>query len=357
MTDQQKTILIRKDIIEASKDLKLRYPFLKHQDLIGGLIFLFSVGSIILASILYLKVGISAWILIPWNAFWMSILHEMEHDLIHYMYFKKNAFIANFMLGVGWIARPLTVNPWFRRELHFHHHKYSGTIHDVEERGVTNGDQWNFKRLLSTPDLLLGGILRTVKIKKDIIHSVKTGLISKEQALKFKKISTYGLLPFSLLMYLIWYVFLVHYAIIALQNVIGFEYTSPSWLTSQFHWINPLVMILIAPNILRQFCLHFITSNLHYYGDVTSGNVMQQTQIFNVWWTFPMQLFCFFFGYTHAIHHFHVNETFYIRHFTRKKAWQVMKENGVRFNDLGTFRRANRYQEKENNSEAVLSTN
>jgi hypothetical protein len=34
-----------------------------------------------------------------------------------------------------------------------------------------------------------------------------------------------------------------------------------------------------------------------------------------------------------------------------------MKENGVRFNDLGTFRRANRYQEKENNSEAVLSTN
>jgi fatty acid desaturase len=77
------------------------------------------------------------------------------------MYFKKNPWISNLCLGVGWIARPLTINPWFRRELHFHHHKYSGTIHDVEERGVTNGDQWNFKRLLSTPDLLLGGILRT----------------------------------------------------------------------------------------------------------------------------------------------------------------------------------------------------
>lgn len=345
MTDQQKTILIRKNIIEACKDFRLKYPILKYQDLIGGLIFILYLSAIVFGSILYLKGNLSVWILIPWNAFWMGILHEMEHDLIHYMYFKKQPLISNLMLGLGWIARPLTINPWFRRELHFHHHKYSGTIHDVEERGVTNGDAWSIKRLLSTPDLLLGGILRAVTIKKDIISSIKSGSLSKEQALRFKHIKIYGLLPFSLLMYLIWYVFLIHYAIIGLQSLIGFEYSTPSWLMNQFHWITPLVMILIAPNILRQFCLHFITSNLHYYGDITSGNIMQQTQILNVWWTFPMQIFCFFFGYTHGIHHFHVNETFYIRHLTRKESWKVMQENGVRFNDLGTFKRANRFGE------------
>ena len=67
--------------------------------------------------------------------------------------------------------------------------------------------------------------------------------------------------------------------------------------------------------------------------------------VLTVWWTYPFQLFCFFFGWTHAIHHFVVNETFYIRHFARKKAHEVMRKHGVRFNDLGTFRRANRYHE------------
>jgi hypothetical protein len=86
---------------------------------------------------------------------------------------------------------------------------------------------------------------------------------------------------------------------------------------------------------------------MHYFGDVESGNVIQQTQILNIWWTFPLQLFCFFFGWTHAIHHFVVNETFYIRHLTRKNAHKIMKENGVRFNDLGTFKRANRYNDTQ----------
>lgn len=343
MTEQQKTIAIRKGIVDACKAFRTQYPFLKHQNFIGATIFIVSLTAIVASGILYLKGYVSAWWLIPWNAFWMGILHEMEHDLIHFMYFKNRSVISDIMLGLGWLARPLTINPWFRRELHFHHHKYSGTIHDVEERGVTNGDKWNIKRLLSTPDLLLGGILRSVQIRKDIILSVKSGMISREQALRFKHIKVYGMLPFTLFLYLIWYFFLIHTSFSLLSQWTGLSYAPPIGLTSQLSWIHPLVVILIAPNILRQFCLHFITSNLHYYGDIQSGNIMQQTQIFNIWWTFPIQLFCFFFGYTHAIHHFHVNETFYIRHLTRKAAWKVMKEHGVRFNDTGTFQRSNRY--------------
>ncbi len=348
ITDQQKTILIRKNIIQACKAFREKHPFLRHQDLIGAGIFTISVSAITVASIYYLQGYLSAWILIPWNAFWMGILHEMEHDLIHYMYFKKNHLIANVMLGIGWIARPLTINPWFRRDLHFHHHKYSGTIHDVEERGVTNGDKWSLKRLISTPDLLLGGIMRSVQIRKDIIAAVRSGAISREQALRFKHIKVYGMLPFSLFLYFIWYGFLIYFIFNGLNHVGVLSYSPPAWINNSMEWIHPLVVILIAPNILRQFCLHFITSNLHYYGDVESGNIMQQTQILNIWWTFPMQIFCFFFGYTHAIHHFHVNETFYVRHFTRHAAWKIMKEHGVRFNDMGTFERSNRYQIPEN---------
>lgn len=347
LTDAQKTTLIRKEIAQSYKDFKQKYPFLKNQNTIGLIIFIFSVIMIVLASFLYLKNILSVWILIPFNAFWMGILHELEHDLIHWMYFRKNKFVHDSMLFVIWILRPLTINPWLRRDLHFHHHKYSGTLHDVEERGVTNGEKWSLKRLLTTPDLLLGGVLRANTIRKDIIKQIQLGNLSKAQALRFKTIKTYAMLPFGLIAHFLWYVFLIHVLIHFFTEIFGIAYTSPSIVTNNMWWLQPFIMILILPNLLRQFCLHFITSNMHYFGDVESGNVIQQTQILNVWWTFPLQLFCFFFGWTHAIHHFVVNETFYVRHLTRKNAHKIMKENGVRFNDLGTFKRANRYNDAQ----------
>ena len=152
-------------------------------------------------------------------------------------------------------------------------------------------------------------------------------------------------MPFTIVLYLIWYFFLVHYAIHFGAMLLQLDYSSPAFIQAQMYWINPLVAILIAPNFFRMFCLHFITSNMHYFGDVESGNVMQQTQVLDKWYFLPMQLFCFNFGSTHAIHHFVVNETFYIRQLTASRAHQVMKEQGVRFNDLGSFRRANRFYE------------
>jgi hypothetical protein len=343
LTDSQKTTIIRKEIAQSYKDFKQKYPIFKHQNAIGLIIFLTSVSMICIASFLYLKGNISIFLLIPFNAFWMGILHELEHDMIHWMYFRKNKFVYNTMLFVIWILRPLTINPWLRRDLHFHHHKYSGTLHDVEERGVTNGEKWTIKRLITTPDLLLGGILRANTIRKDIIHEIQVGNLSKEQALRFKEIKTYAMIPFGLISHLLWYVFLFHVLIHFFTNLFDVPYSSPSIIQNQMWWLQPFVVILILPNLLRQFALHFITSNMHYFGDVESGNVIQQTQILNIWWTFPLQLFCFFFGWTHAIHHFVVNETFYVRHLNRKKAHKVMKEYGVRFNDLGTFKRANRF--------------
>jgi hypothetical protein len=106
--------------------------------------------------------------------------------------------------------------------------------------------------------------------------------------------------------------------------------------------LNAVAVCWLIPNVIRSFCLHFISSSMHYFGDVEPGNVMQQTQVFThpIFW--PMQLFCFNFGATHAIHHFVVGQPFYLRQMLASQAHQVMRDMGVRFNDLGSFKRANR---------------
>jgi fatty acid desaturase len=345
--DEQKTKIIRKEVQLASKAIRAKYPILQHQNAIGFFIFSFSIIMIVLSAVLYLQGKIGVVLVVLSVAFWTSLLHELEHDLIHYMYFKKNKFMHNLMMLGVWIFRPMTINPWFRRVLHFHHHRTSGTKTDVEERGVTNGEKWGFKRFITTADILLGGVLRGYYVRKDIIEAVKNGELSREQALEFKKIKMYGMMPFTMALYFVWYFFLAHYAVQFISDIFKLGYQSPAIIEAQFTWINPLVAILIFPNLFRMFSLHFITSNMHYYGDVELGNVMQQTQVLNKWYFLPFQLFCFNFGSTHAIHHFVVNETFYVRQLTASKAHKVMQEQGVRFNDVASIKRANRFYESE----------
>jgi hypothetical protein len=107
--------------------------------------------------------------------------------------------------------------------------------------------------------------------------------------------------------------------------------------------MNLLMVVWVGPNMIRSFCLHFVSSNMHYFGDVQKGNFLRQCQVWTAWWMWPFQLFCFNFGSTHAIHHFIVGEPFYVRQLTARRAHQIMRDNGVRFNDYGSFRRANRW--------------
>jgi hypothetical protein len=345
LNDEQRTKVIRKEIMASYKDFRAKFPFLQHQNTIGFTIFSVSIAMIIGGWLLYFQHKIGTAAIILWVAFWTSLLHELEHDLIHFMYFKKNKFMQNLMMLGVWVFRPMTINPWLRRDIHFHHHRVSGTSTDMEERAVTNGQKWDFKRLITVSDVVLGGILRGSIIRHDILTALKAGELTREQTYSFKKVKLYGMLPFSILLYFVWYFFVIHYAIVLVTAVFHIDYHSSTFVVNQLKWINPLVAILIAPNLLRMFCLHFITSNMHYYGDVESGNTMQQTQVLNKWYFWPMQLFSFNFGSTHGIHHFVVNETFYIRQFTAARAHKVMKDQGIRFNDLGTFRRANRFYE------------
>lgn len=300
---------------------------------------------IVAVSIGWYQAIVPTWLMIVVNAFFMGILHEIEHDLIHWLYFKKQKPIHHFMLFSVWILRPLTINPWIRRTLHYHHHKFSGTLHDVEERGVTNGEPWSVKRLFTTADIVLGGLLRLQLMFKDMDREVKNGNLKDETSSTLKRITFLGLIPLTIVAHVILYFFFADLLMHFINTKFLTNFSFPSYIENILSSLNVVIYTLLLPNLLRQFCLHFITSNMHYFGDVEEGNVIEQTQVLNIWWTFPMQVFCFFFGWTHSIHHFVVNETFYVRHIGRKRAWEVLRKHGVRFNDLGTFKRANRFRE------------
>lgn len=347
MTHQQKTNLIRKEIRATYDNLKEKYPILRLQNLLGFLIFIMAIVITSVMGYLWWIEIVPAWLLIIVNAFVFGVLHELEHDLLHWMYFRNNKIVHNAMLLVVWMKRPLTINPWIRRQLHYHHHKYSGTVHDVEERGVTNGEKWSIWRFILTADLFVGGLVRVRSMFKDIRNEVNAGRLKIDLGNRLKRNAVVGLIPITVIAHVIVYIFGLNILLDFLNVKFSTGLLFPLWLKSVLVILKPYIYIILLPNVLRQFCLHFITSNIHYFADIEDGNVIEQTQVLNVWWTFPAQLFSFFFGWTHAIHHFVVQETFYNRHFTRKKAHAIMKKYGVRFNDLGTFSRANRFNDLE----------
>lgn len=345
MSDAEKTAHIKRVVTQAGADLRARHPWLKHQDAIGVTIMALSLAGMIGSGVLYYLDLIAWYVCVPLVAIFASFIHELEHDLIHLMYFRKNPAINKLMLIIGWIVRPSTVNPLVRRRLHLHHHKHSGTESDLEERGITNGVPWGWRRLLMTGDNMLSVYLRpveTVRAVHAFVRAQKPADQAERKRLLVEQRRAY--LPIGNLYYLAWHGWLGFHAVMLTAGLLGLALTPPAWLASTMGVLDFLAVTLMLPSFLRTFCLHFISSNMHYYGDVQDGNIMQQCQVLNAWWLAPLHLFCFNFGATHAIHHFVVKEPFYIRQWTAPTAHKVMREMGVRFNDFGSLLRANRYR-------------
>ena len=299
-----------------------RYPILQHQNALGLGILLLALSGMIFSGYLYYLDFISAWLCIIVGAFCASLSHEIEHDLIHRQYFRDQPVVYNTMMLVTWLMRPNTVSPWYRRDMHLLHHKVSGTPQDIEERLVGNGIAYGFSRLVVMLDGLLGLCLRQAVLR----HEVNNFSMGKLLRASF---------PFGSLYFFTWYVFLVFHVY---DGLFGGDY--PQSLVSLMKGVDFTVVVLIAPNFIRSACLNFMTSNMHYYGNVHS--LAQQTQILDRWYFVPLQLFCCNFGSTHSIHHFVVSQPFYLRQLVAPKAHQVMRQYGVRHNDLSTFMTANR---------------
>lgn len=335
MNVQQRSAHIRDVVLARGVELRERYPLLKHQDALGAGILAFALAGMIGSAALYIGGYMAWWACLLLNAFLASLTHELEHDLIHSMYFRKQRIPHNLMLALVWLARPSTINPWIRRHLHLNHHKVSGTETDMEERAITNGEPWGLARLLMVGDNLMSSLIRTLRART---WAHKLNILQRT-------LKVYA--PLALLHWGAWYVFLGFHGANGVAALLGAQIDWSATTLSAMQVIDIAAVVIVGPNVLRTFCLHFVSSNMHYYGDVEPGNVIQQTQVLNPWWMWPLQAFCCNFGSTHGIHHFVVKEPFYIRQMTAPVAHKVMAEMGVRFNDFGTFGRANRFTRKE----------
>lgn len=348
MSDAQKSEHIRSVVLKAGVDLRARHAWLRHQDAIGATIMVVSLLGMIASGWAYVEGLIAWWVCVPAVAIFASFIHELEHDLIHQMYFRSKPWANNLMLFVGWLARASTVSPFLRRKLHLHHHKVSGTESDLEERGITNGVPWGLKRLLMTGDNMLSIALRPLEMRHATAKFIQAQQpASKAEAKRMAMEQTMAYMPIGHIYYATFHAWVVLHAVQFAAPLLGLDISWPQWMPQLMSVLDVFGVVYALPCLLRTFCLHFISSNMHYYGDVQARNTMQQCQVLNPWWLMPMQLFCFNFGSTHAIHHFAVKEPFYIRQWNAGIAHQVMREMGVRFNDFGTFRRANRFHLKE----------
>lgn len=329
-SSNQRIQTIVKAIKKEEQLLRARHPLLAHQNTIALTLLVVSLSAMVGVGFLYFLALIPAWLTIVLAAFFASISHELEHDLIHKQYFNKQPIMHNMMMLVVWLMRPNTINPWARRVMHLNHHKVSGTHQDLEERLVGNGIKNPLLRFIVIVDGLLGLLIFQKRFSAEI------------KGFRFLRLFNAGF-PITTCYFAVLYSFIVFHAV---DFATAGQLAYPTYLLGIMDWVNFLMVVLIAPNIVRSACLNFVTSSMHYYGGVT--NVLQQTYVLNHWLFAPFQWFCFNFGHTHTIHHFIPNQPFYIRQWISNKIIPVMLKNGVHHNDLASLKQANYYHHTSN---------
>lgn len=338
--------IIRREIQALGDRVRIEHPWLAHQDALGTAVFLVSIAAILAMATLYAYGLVPAYVVIPVSAFFMSLLHELEHDLIHRLYWKSSPRMHAFMMAGVWLFRPNTINPWLRQKLHLHHHRVSGEESDLEERAITNGEPWGIRRFLMMADGMLSVYLRPRELRRIVRAFIHAQQPTEAERKALARANWLAYAPLGTFHYTLVHAFVLYHGTLLVASALGATLTPPELVVDIMDVVGFLMVVWLGPNVLRSFCLHFVSSNIHYFGDIESGNVVQQTQVWTAGWLLPFHLFCFNFGGTHAIHHFVVRDPFYIRQMIAKDAQAVMRRGGVRFDDFGTFTRANRWRRR-----------
>jgi fatty acid desaturase len=314
-------------IRDADRRMRDRFPVLRHQTALG-------MGFVGLA---YTAAAVSAWLfingLIPAaacimiNAMAFAVLREIEHDLIHNLYFKGRRTLQNIVLFLIWPALGNVPSPLYRRKIHLQHHTSSGHEDDLEERLIGNGNGFGPLRWLTMIDTGLSTVFRGRELK---------GIpgFNRSEFLR-------SLVPVNVIFYIMWLSFLGYHGATLAASLVGLALELPAWLAPAFSVLNVMAVVWLLPNVIRQASLQVLSSSMHYYGDVES--TLQETQVLSKWYWLPLQLVSCNFGNSHAIHHFFVAQPFYLRELVRREAHAAMRRHGVRFDDVGTFSRANRW--------------
>jgi fatty acid desaturase len=313
MAEAERDRRIRRWIRRGESRLVARHPAFGHRDLFGALFFLGSVAGMVGLGWLYAIGAAPAAVVVLGNAFLASILHEIEHDLIHFLYFRKRPFAHNLMMLGVWVFRGNVVHGWYRRGIHLNHHRASGRATDVEERLLGLGQPLGPRRLLGMVDGAMAYVLNGRKLEQEV-----PGF--RRSSLALAATPVYPIFAAVLVSYLF-------------GGILGAPVPGA---------IEVLAVAWVFPNYLRQASLQIVSSNVHYYEDVRA--VREETQVLRPFFFWPLQLFCFNFGTTHCFHHYVVDQPFYMRQLIAPWVLPALAKYGQRFNDIGTFPRANRYR-------------
>lgn len=329
---------VRRAVRYGEHLVRQKYPILAHQDALGATILGGSGLGMLTFGGLYLAGVIPAWLCIVVSALLASLVHEIEHDLIHGLYFRKSRKARQFMLYAACILKGNAPRPEVRQKSHINHHGTSGRRTDYEERYLGLGLPMGLRRLL-TFDLFLGSLLNRRTIKKDV------PMLDFSYVLK-------SIFPTLALFFVLWHAFLAA-AVVRLLGESMVEGVLWDVVAAAWPFLKASAVVWVLPNVLRQFCLQLVTTSIHYYGDV--NGIAQETQVIDHWLYWPFQLFCFNFGATHAIHHYVVDQPFYVRQLTAGIAHKAMRKHGVRFNDLSAILRRNAYARVEKASPSAAA--
>ena len=309
---------IRKVIYTEEKRLRSKYPILDRQDALGMAFFVTSLSAMIITGYSW-HIGALAWYwVVPLMGLFASILHELEHDLIHDMYFKEQKWVQHIMFACIWVAK-LNANPWWRKPMHLKHHKSSGQIDDIEERIIGLGLPWGWKRVIIT------------------LNPLGTFLVMSQVGADSERIgSKPGVNPLV--------VSILNLPVLLPGNLCLLATLFPGYIPE--FWYNvcwAVCVLLYFPNTIRQACLQIVSTGCHYYGDIPEKNVFFQNQVLDHWSFYPLQAFCFNFGATHIIHHYVTRQPFYLRQMSATPVVEELRKQGVRFNDLDIYRRHHRF--------------
>ena len=311
---------VRRAIMAEDRRLRAKYKVLAYQDSIGAAII---TGALVLnlgLAVAYALGGVPVIVAVLGIALGMSLLHEIEHDLIHNLYFSGNQRLQKAVLNLIWLVK-LHANPFWRRKAHLRHHAKSGQLGDWEERLVGLGDRLGLRRLVTIVHPFGSGLyLKTVAATDPEFDAEKTRQTNLPAGMGFAVLSTLGLLNLLLPE--------------PLHRVV------PQSIWVFVGWLN---VVWIVPGVVRHVAITVMATSVHYAGDIPSGEIRYENQIIDHWLYLPLQAFCFNFGATHVIHHYVAIQPFYLRQMVSAKVRPVLLAAGVRHNDLGILRRANRW--------------
>ena len=334
MAAAERVTRISRSIRMADRHLRRHFPVLNQQNLIGFTIWLGSIAGMVGMAALYFFDLAPAWSVIVVNAILASFLHELEHDLIHSLYFRET-WIEKLMMWGVWAFRVNTPSPFYRKKIHLLHHKESGQLSDIEEQMIGNGMKWGIVRIIVMLDQGLAFLINSRRVGKT--------------APKLSKIEmARAAFPFTYMYQATSLLFLGGNGYLLTMPHIEPGFQANAAFLQVMVVVNFLAVVIGLPNFIRQGSLQIVSSSMHYFGDVNpdaSVGLLEQCQVMTArtWYMLPFQLFCFNFGSTHGIHHFIVNQPFYLRQFAAGYSHAAMKKYGVRFDDHGSIARANRY--------------